>query len=72
MSEYITVDEAAEILNVSVIWFVENVATHINRNMCYGDTKYNKQSVLLWKSNNDRLRDAALDELTDIWGEIGW
>jgi hypothetical protein len=72
MGNYITAEEAAEILNVSVIWFLENVATHIDRIMRYGDTTYNRQSVLTWKSHNDRLRDAALDELTDIWEEIGW
>jgi hypothetical protein len=72
MSEYITAIEAAEILNVSVIWFLENVAPNIDRNMCYGSTTYNKRSVIAWKHTNDRLRDAALDELTGIWQEMGW
>jgi hypothetical protein len=72
MDKYITAEEAAEILNVSVIWFLENVATHIDRIMRYGNTTYNRQSVLAWKSHNDRLRDAALDELSALGEEMGW
>jgi hypothetical protein len=72
MSDYITAIEAAEILNMNVIWFLENVADHIDRIMCYGATTYNRQSVLLWKLHNDRLRDAALGELSALREEMGW
>lgn len=67
MKSYITAEQAAELLNVSVPWFITNVTPEItDRLYYYGETTYGETNVLKWKRKRDTMRSLALDELTAL------
>ena len=72
MNDYITAQEAADILNVSVPWFITDVAPGLTDKLyVYGETTYGRSNVLAWKLKRDKRRSQALDELTALAQELG-
>jgi hypothetical protein len=72
MNDYISAEEAADILNISVLWFMTDVAPEIGDKIYYyGMTQYSRSSVLAWKRKRDQLREQALDELAAMSQELG-
>ena len=73
MNDYISAQEAADLLNVSVPWFITDVAPEITEKIyTYGKTTYGRSSVLAWKVKRDERRSLTLDELTALGEEMGW
>jgi hypothetical protein len=72
MNDYISAEEAADILNISVLWFMTDVAPEITDKIYYyGVTQYSRLNVLAWKLNRDEKRRQALDELAAMSQELG-
>jgi hypothetical protein len=68
--EYLTANEAADLLNVSARRFLSDVAPEL-RSHESAPAKYSRSDVLAWKERCDQLREEALNELAAMSQEMG-
>lgn len=72
MHVHITAKEASYLLNVSIPWFLSDVAPSLRYKMHRPDgTLYSRSDVLAWKERHDQLREESLNELAAMDQEMG-